>query len=247
MMGGSNLTDRPIARRALTAARAACLGLTLLCASPALAASASPHDPKTAAETHADFQGAAVSSEARQVADWIVQTRDNAAAPFIIVDKKATMVFAFDGQAHLLGATPALLGLARGDDSAPGVGDRKLADIRPEERTTPAGRFVASLGLNLSNQDILWIDYKTAIALHRVLDTNTAQHRLERLAGPTLRDRRITFGCINVPVKFYEDIVAPAFAGRTGVVYILPETRSVEEVFFGQVSPPSIGKQKSSI
>ena len=180
----------------------------------------------------ADFAGAPASGDARQVADWVVATSDNRSLPFVIVDKKATEVFVFDGHGRLSGATSALLGLARGDDSAPGVGDKKLSDIRPDERTTPAGRFVASLGYGLGKQDILWVDYKTALALHRVLASNTREHRLQRLAAPSALDHRITFGCINVPVSFYDRIVQPAFTGTSGVVYILPETKTIADVFF---------------
>jgi hypothetical protein len=199
-------------------------GLCALFASGIAAARAAP--------AAADFAGAAASSDARQIADWVMASADNHGQPFVIVDKKATEVFVFDGHGHLSGATPALLGLARGDDSAPGVGDKKLSDIRPDERTTPAGRFVASLGYGLGKQDILWVDYKTALALHRVLASNTREHRLQRLAAPSALDHRITFGCINVPVSFYDRIVQPAFTGTSGVVYILPETKTIADVFF---------------
>ena len=80
--------------------------------------------------------------------------------PFIIVDKPKARVLAFDADGHLLGASPALLGLARGDDSVPGIGERPMADIRPEERTTPAGRFAAEMGRNANGEDILWVDYE---------------------------------------------------------------------------------------
>lgn len=179
----------------------------------------------------ADFLGESASDDAREIANWVLRTGDNQALPFIIVDKKNTRVFVFDGGANLRGTTMALLGLAVGDDSAPGVGDRPLSEIRPEERTTPAGRFVASFGLNLSGQDVLWIDYDAALALHRVLAPGTNQHRLERLAPGSGLSRRITFGCINVPVNFYEDVVQAEFKETTGVVYILPETRPIHEVF----------------
>lgn len=189
-----------------------------------------------AATGSADFLGESASDDARETASWVIRTGDNQGRPFIIVDKKDTKVFVFDGRANLRGATTALLGLAVGDDSAPGVGDRKLSQIRPEERTTPAGRFDASFGLNLAGQDILWIDYDSALALHRVLDAGTSQHRLERLAPRSALSRRITFGCINVPVKFYEDVVQAEFQGTVGVVYILPETKPIHEVFPGQLA-----------
>ena len=43
----------------------------------------------------------------------------------------------FEADGHLKGDAPVLLGLARGDDTVPGIGERKLADIKPSERTTP--------------------------------------------------------------------------------------------------------------
>jgi hypothetical protein len=52
------------------------------------------------------------------------------------------------------------------------------------------------------------VDYQTALALHRVR-ANTAQHRLERLSATSPLDRRITFGCINVPVSFLRECSAP--------------------------------------
>ena len=94
----------------------------------------------------ADFEREHASREARHVADWVVDSGDNRSMPFAIVDKTDAKVFVFDADGRLRGAAPALLGLARGDDSIPGIGDRNMSDMRPEERTTPAGRFVASLG-----------------------------------------------------------------------------------------------------
>jgi len=211
---------------------AAGLSLGLVAAAPAhaLATTETPHSPR------ADFLAEPASNDAHMVADWVVATADSRGTPFVIVDKKNTKVFVFDGRGRLLGATPALLGLARGDDSAPGIGDRELSRIRPEERTTPAGRFVASLGRDLGTQDVLWVDYSAALSLHRVLAANTREHRLQRLAAASPRDHRITFGCINVPVKFYDGVVHPVFAATSGVVYILPEIKSIPEVFFHAIS-----------
>lgn len=208
------------------------LCLAALAAGPAFAsegARAAGGPPRVASS--ADFLGESASDDARETANWVIRSGDNEGRPFIIVDKKATKVFVFGGRGDLRGATMALLGLAVGDESAPGVGDRQLSQIRPEERTTPAGRFAASFGLNLAGQDILWIDYNSALALHRVLAAGTSQHRLERLAPRSALSRRITFGCINVPVKFYEEVVQAEFRGTVGVVYILPETKPIHEVF----------------
>lgn len=179
----------------------------------------------------ADFQQENPSADARHVADWVVDSGDHKAMPFVIVDKVLGRVFVFDPQGRLQGAAPALLGLAQGDDSVPGIGSRKMSTIRPEERTTPAGRFVATLERSLKGDEILWIDYDAAIALHRVIATAPKERRLQRLDSRTASDRRITYGCINVPVKFFDDVVVPAFRGTAGIVYVLPETRAVRELF----------------
>ncbi len=180
--------------------------------------------------------GANLSEETRKMVAWVTGGRDNKGMPFVIVDKRNPMAFVFDGGGRLLGATPVLLGLARGDESAPGVGDKKLADIRPDERTTPAGRFVASLGHGLGPQDILWVDYPSALALHRVLPASSREHRLQQIASTSPPSRRVTFGCINVPTAFYDGVIRPAFIRTSGVVYILPEIKAIAEVFSGYAS-----------
>jgi hypothetical protein len=187
----------------------------------------------TAAEAagQADFGGKAVSKEARAFADWVVTSADNAGLPFVIIDKPQARLFVFFPDGRLRGASAALLGLAKGDNSAPGIGDRPLASIRPEERTTPAGRFVAALGADLGAKDVVWVDYADAISLHRVITTKPKERRLQRLATPTAADNRISYGCINVPAAFYDSVVHPAFTGANGIVYILPEVRSLASVF----------------
>jgi len=182
----------------------------------------------------ADFSGVAASPDARRVGDWVVRSGDNHGRPFAIVDKADARMFLFAAGGTLLGAAPVLLGLARGDDSPPGIGARPLAAIRPAERITPAGRFEAALGRNLSGQDILWVDYAAAVSVHRAADLKpglTANDRLARLASPSPADNRISHGCINVSAAFYEDMIRPAFAGGSGIVYVLPETRPVDAQF----------------
>jgi hypothetical protein len=173
------------------------------------------------------------SSDARRMADWVVATRDNAAMPFVIIDKRKAEVFVFDAHGALSGRARALLGLAQGDDIVAGIGQRKLADIGPGDRITPAGRFVASLGQDLGAKDVLWVDYNSGVALHRVITTNPSEHRLRRLASPSPRERRISFGCINVPAAFFDAVIHPTFAATSGIVYILPETKPIAQVFPG--------------
>ena len=187
--------------------------------------------PSISAPRHASFNGERASTEAVHTADWVTDSRDNGGLPFLIIDKVQARVFVFDADGRLRGSTPALLGLARGDDSVPGIGERPLSSIRPEERTTPAGRFVVNMDRNLHGDTIVWIDYDTAVSLHRVVPGTPKERRAQRLASPTPLDNRITFGCINVPAAFFNNVVTPALTDTAGIAYVLPETRSARELF----------------
>ena len=175
----------------------------------------------------------------RHVANWSVYSGDHQKMAFVIVDKQDARVWVFNPDGRLLSATPALLGAAVGDDSAPGIGDKPLAQVRPEEKTTPAGRFIAEPGINMNGEDIVWVDYDAAVSMHRVRATVKAERRLERLASPTAADNRISFGCINLPPAFYESVLSPTVNQYGAVVYVLPETRSPAEVF-GSYDVPAV-------
>jgi hypothetical protein len=179
----------------------------------------------------ANFEREQPSAAARQVANWVVDSGDSARMPFVIVDKIAARVFVFTADGQLRGAGPALLGFARGDDSVPGIGERALSTIRPEERTTPAGRFVAALGRNMHGVEILWVDYDAAISMHPVVTGMARERRSERLASLSASDNRISFGCINVAAQFYANVILPTFSGTAGIVYVLPETKPARDVF----------------
>lgn len=224
--------------------RLATIGVTLLVSgavgvTSTPAASSSP-TPLARSFRLAEFGTEKPSVDARHLADWIAETRDNSTSDFLIVDKRNARVYVFDATARLRGSTPVLLGSARGDASVPGIGSRPIAEIRPNERTTPAGRFTAERGRNLQGEDIVWVDYDAAVSMHRVRATNPSERRLERLATPTIDDNRISYGCINVPVKFYETHVRPTVAKQRAVVYVLPEVKSVSEVFGSY----DVGKQR---
>ena len=204
--------------------------VTLMASLMGLAATSQGVAQPVLAESVARFGTETVSNDARDTANWVAASRDNQSLPFIVIDKVNAVVFAFDAAGGLRGTAPALLGMARGDASVPGIGQRKLATITPAERTTPAGRFKASLGRDFE-QDILWIDYDAALSMHRVIVGRRIDNRAGRLASPTPSDNRISYGCVNVPAKFYDDVVKPLFTGTVGIVYILPETRPLRSVF----------------
>jgi hypothetical protein len=178
-----------------------------------------------------DFAGAEPTPAVRRVAQWVVASADNGRQSFAILDKEDARVYVFEPGGKLSGVTPVLLGYAPGDDTVPGIGQRPIDQVRPEERTTPAGRFVAEPGRNTIPEDVVWVDYDAAVSMHRVRVTDPRERRLERLASPTASDNRISYGCINMPPAFFDEVLWPAFKRRGGVVYVLPEHKPLEDVF----------------
>jgi hypothetical protein len=168
------------------------------------------------------------SPDARHMANWVAASGDNKNMSFVIVDKKDVKVYIFDPQAHLKAAAPALMGSAIGDDTAPGVGDKPLAQVLPDEKTTPAGRFIAQVGNSTRGEDVVWVDYEAAVSMHRVLKV---PERLKSLASPTKDDNRMSFGCINLPPEFYENVLRPTVDHGGAVIYVLPETRPLAATF----------------
>ena len=178
------------------------------------------------------------SPATRQLVRWATETGDHQAMPFAVIDKPAARIHVFSARGQWLGSAPVLLGAALGDRSAPDIGQRPLSQIRPQERTTPAGRFVTEPGRNLRGEDIVWIDYETAVSLHRVRSVHATERRLQRLASPGVRDKRISYGCVNAPEAFYNQFIAPLFGHTHGVAYVLPDTESFATIFVAASAYP---------
>lgn len=185
----------------------------------------------------ADLGAEEASPDALLIADWVADSNDNGKLPFVIIDKKNTRVYVFDPSAKLLGATPVLLGAMAGDDSVTGIGKKPISEVLPHERTTPAGRFRGEPGRNLTGENVVWVDYDAAVSMHRVRVVDPKERRLERLATPTTDDNRISYGCVNIPVAFFENILAPVFKASYGIIYVLPEERKLNEIFVDAYDP----------
>ena len=181
----------------------------------------------------ADFGALSPSADARHVADWVASTNDNSRLPFAILDKRGARVFVFDAQARLIGSSLVLLGSAAGDDSVAGIGNRPLSAVRFHERTTAAGRFVSEPGHDETGDNVIWVDYEASLAMHRVKVIDPKERRLERIATDSIDDKRISNGCINVPIEFFDSVVEPALGRSKAVVYVLPELKPLQQVFPG--------------
>ena len=209
-------------------------------ATPAVPVSVAP-PARVSVARHLDFGSEKPSAAARRLAEWVVAAADNGNRPFAIVDKHDARAFLFEPGGRLIIGTAVLLGYAHGDDSVPGIGMRPIALVRPSERTTPAGRFLAQPGHNTLGNDVVWVDYENAVSMHRVRPTDPRERRLERLATPSPRDNRISYGCINVPGNVFDRHFWPVFGAGPSVIYVMPEAKPLAAVFPALAAPPVPG------
>ena len=212
-----------IALRLVLAAALAPIGL--------VAVHAQSGSVKGSSALRADLRGETVAAEVRHMADWAVHSGDHRKLPFIVVDKVNARAVAFDAHGRLIRSTPVLLGMGVGDTFAPGVVNMDMYETQPSQRITPAGRFFADEGENTAGERVLWVDYDNGIAIHKLSAKRTKQRRHERMRSPDPAQHRITYGCINVPPAFYDQVVRPQFKRKGGIVYVLPDSTPLKAVF----------------
>lgn len=161
---------------------------------------------------------------APDLARRIVAAADHGGRPFAVVDKHTARLAVYFADGRLAGMSPVLLGTTPGDRSVPGVRERtQRGQLRPDDRTTPAGRFVSQPGRNLDGETVIWVDYASAFAIHRLRPGAAHARRVRGLASADPADRRLSAGCVVVPVPFYEAVVEPLLGRGRGMVYVLPE------------------------
>jgi hypothetical protein len=171
------------------------------------------------------------SDDARYVEHWIHEKGDDHGRPFVIVDKKAARIFVFGAGGKLVGESSTILGQSRGDIPVPGAGQKNPSDLLPYERKTPAGRFESQPGRNLHGEPVVWVDYDTGIAIHRVRPGISQLQRENSLATEDPTNKRLSLGCVVVPEDFFYGIVLPTLGHVHATIYVLPEEGPVQAMF----------------
>jgi hypothetical protein len=166
----------------------------------------------------------AITATAAGLARAVIRSTDHHGLPFAIVDKHAAMLLVYRADGSLAGRTPVLIGRTPGDRSMPGVSERAQRHVlRSADRTTPAGRFESEPGHNLNGEAIVWVDYTSALAIHRLRPGPARAVRAPALASTNALDRRQSDGCIVVPEAFYVSVIQVVLGRGHGVVYVIPE------------------------
>lgn len=174
---------------------------------------------------------AATSADTQFALEWVLQHADHQRKPFAIVDKRAASILVFESDGRLRGSSAVLLGRGSADASVADIATGQLNKLAPHEQTTPSGRFASEPGRNLQGEDIVWVDYEAKVAVHRLRADAGHARRALALASGGITDKRLSLGCIVMPVRFYEEVVRPALGGVHGVVHVLPEQQPARRLF----------------
>ena len=148
----------------------------------------------------------------------IVEQNDNQGKQFIVADKQAGTLTMYTAQGQQITSTPALFGKTEGDSvSSKNTPSGRFETKQVNVRTEGYGGSAQVLTQNGQNLQLGGSSY----AIHRVYTKYASENRQGRLDTPTASDNRISRGCINVPVDFYDTYLN---SDQDTVVYVMPET-----------------------
>jgi len=129
----------------------------------------------------------------------------------------------------------------------PGAGQKDPSRLLPDERKTPAGRFESRPGRNLHGETVVWVDYATGIAIHRVRPGVSLMQRTASLASQNPDDKRLSLGCVVVPETFFVRVVLPTLGHGHGMVYVLPEDGPVQALFGDPKADTAVASHRMSV
>lgn len=146
---------------------------------------------------------------------------------FLLVDKIEGRIYRVSKEGEILNESNALVGLERKD-----IPNMKLYYENPKlgTRITPAGAFQIKRYLSTKyGRVISFIEGpKAATAIHHVYLGNPKERRDQRILSSNPNDRRITFGCINVPEEFLDAV----WDLKDGThLFVLPEKAQTHDQF----------------
>lgn len=93
----------------------------------------------------------------------------------------------------------------------------------------PAGRFGANIDHNLKGKEILWVDYESVISMHPFV-TNKPKNPFATSEKANVARKSYFVWLHQCATKSFHS-GDPAFIGIEGIVYVLPDTKSLTDVF----------------
>lgn len=172
----------------------------------------------------------------------IISQNDNQGKQFIVADKQAGTLTLYTPQGQQITSTPALFGKETGDSiSINNATPSGRYDMNFIDGARIDGKGYGSSAQALSVNGRLQENNAGNVAIHRVLPIENRQGRLNT---PTATDNRISHGCINVPVDFYDTHLDRK---QDTVVYVMPETDVGRTGVFNVVGTSDLSRSENSV
>lgn len=156
---------------------------------------------------------------------------------FLMVDKARGKIILLEKSQPVF-AGPALTGASLADRLPPGELTEKFDNLNARKtKVTPAGRFTVERGYDkelggplLDVSEIRGKDW--GIAIHQVYLGTPSEHRDARIKSPTIEDKHISFGCINVTRAAIQYLLRELPESGPFPLYVLPEDPSRTAAYF---------------
>ena len=82
-----------------------------------------------------------------------------------------------------------------------------------------------------AGDNVVWLDYAAAVELRSVKIIDPLERRLERIATSYAGEKRVSNGCVNVPVAFFDAVAIPALGHAHEILNVSPATIPLRQVF----------------
>ncbi|MCK7506105.1 MAG: hypothetical protein MZV70_19845 [Desulfobacterales bacterium] len=102
-----------------------------------------------------------------------------------------------------------MLGMAIGDDAVPVLATGKCRPSVPRSAPRPQAALFPTWVSITTKRDILWVDYDGADVHASGGDEQATKQPPGAFSHTNASDNRISYGCINVPVKFFNNVLKP--------------------------------------
>lgn len=218
-------------RRIMNGMMSVVVGINLSVAPPAIQPHTSVYTYTTPIHV-ANFKGAEHTEGVQRLANAILDSKKNDNMAFVIADKASATMYVFDENGNLRGSSPVLLGATKGDKNA----KLNISEVggNPLFKITPSGIFTTKALKDTQYKNEFGYEWavqlvettakdRSSVMIHAVYVHTPSEHRQARLDTKSIEDNRVSWGCLNAPLKFMQDVVKPTFEKENGKVFITPE------------------------